>query len=670
MSFNTFITKPVSQKTVIFEVDLSASKSNWFIHEAGIWKYKFTNVQLNTTANFENGSFCYGAFESSESGDIGDNAVIKSITSMIVDSVTYTSVSSLTTLRSTNSSFFYAGDTNLYVHFDSFNTPKYFTSIEIGVTDSYSNCDFYNENDQFVQGKIKSLPNLSIRKNNFYYGLQNWAGGDVTLANEDGYFDDYVNETLFGQPSRIKLGGTELDVADFKTVWTGSVKGTQATDEDFVFNLFDKRDQSDRTLAANFYDSTTYPGISDDNNGRPIPIAYGQCRDCRVVCTNETSAPATFSFLICDVADHTDGIKSIDAVYVNGTEVTPNSTNLITATFTITAASGDYTAGDEVTVDFKSYVDGSGDLITNSLDILKDIIEVYLDTTYSSDTFDTTAWTAQTLLAQDIGNIWLNDFQTFDEVVEKIGVSELGNLSLTGDGKWTFLRSNTSAEETVKIDIDEQFSPPYRTDPGTEYLTSATVKFYEKNNKNDSDRKWRTYTDNSQEATIKNQYGTYKSKEYETYLLTLSQAQSLASDIMDMFGTITPEFSVDTSIFASNVELLDTVVIEFNRTRKTWMGYNKCEVTGITYNLNDFIISLDLRFIETWTEIDASKIGHWTNDTETFPAWLGGSTISAWDPSWTLDQKLYAKANWGFWAEDSELVDNTDPESSGTIYDT
>lgn len=660
-NYSDFIAKPSSQKIIIFEVDTARNNNNnWFIHEAGIWKYTFTNVVFNTTADFENGSFCYGFFEGTESGDIGDNQVIKQISSFVVDSTAYTQVTSLANLRTTDESFFYSGDTTLYVHFGSFASPKSFSLITIGFTDGYSNQDVYDSNDQFIQSRLKSAPNISISKDKSYYGLQSWAGGDITLANEDGFFDNYIDQTLFGQPCRIKLGGTDLATTDYKTIWTGSIKGVKATDEDFTFVLMDKREQIGRTLPVNFFDSTTYPNISDDNNGKPIPIAYGQCRNCPVVCTNEDEAPApaNYSFTIVDVADHANGIKSIDEVRVNGTAKATASASLPNATFTLAAAN--YTPGDEVTVDFKSYVDGSGVLIDNALDVLRDIIEVYLDTTYTTDTFDDTQWTAQTALASMVGNIWIKDLTNVEEIVERIDVSNFGSLLLNGEGKWTFKKTDLTKSHVYVLRKDEQFQPPNRSDDGTEYLTSAIVKYNEDNNETAEAKKWRMYADTSQETAIKNEYGTYKTREYKTYLMTAADAQTLAENIMSLYSSIIPTFETTAPLAASEIELLDNIILEVNRNKSEWLGFNKCEVVGISYNLNDFLMTIQCRFISTWMENSDAVVAMYTDDTETFPADLGAGSADTWNVNWTIDQKLYAFNEWGYYSDDNGYINGAD----------
>jgi hypothetical protein len=56
--------------------------------------------------------------------------------------------------------------------------------------------------------------------------------------------------------------------------------------------------------------------------------------------------------------------------------------------------------------------------------------------------------------------------------------------------------------------------------------------------------------------------------------------------------------------------------------------------------------------------------GFWTEDTFNFPVELGGAAVTAWDKTWTDEQKAYARENWGFWTDDDGYIDQTDPLQS------
>lgn len=661
MTFSEWKLLPESEKIVLFEIDTAEAVPFWFCYEAGIWAYNVKSGKYNVTATFQDGSFCYGPFQEADTGNYGDNYITKQVKSFTVDATQYTEVTTMANLRSTNQSFYYAGEI-IYVHFDGFATPYGFTTIQMGITTGFSNKDIYL-NDNFYQGKIISLPAITITWDDWYFSQRKYSGGNVQLINNDGYFDTFIDQTIYGQECRIILGGTEIAYSEYKTLYTGYMKSFTTTIEVFSIVIGDQKDKIGRTLPISYFDTITYPNINDDNANKPIPIAYGYIRNAPVVCTNEDEAgpPANYNFKLCDTTYHSV-VDSAPTVKVNGTAKAILNWDASTATFDI--ANANYTPGDEVTATFQGYddstgKDGSGSLIEDGLDVISDIMENFCAITYNSDNFDTTEWESHT--SYDV-QIFIDKHVKVSEIIDQISRGELGVLVVEGAGLWTFKKINDGAAKSIEIWEDEIFPGMSREDNGAVYLTSATVKY----NENYDKEKYHEYTDNTEESTIYAEYGVYKNKEFITYLDDAADAESLAGDIMDEYGEIVPIFSIKTTIKAAELELFDTAVIHFDRMNNEWLSTIKCRVISITYNLNSPMnIDLKCKYIEDWERVNAVYEMKWTSDTETFPAALGGATISAWDDTWTTQQKIYAKRNWGFYAEDSELISLTDPDSQG-----
>jgi hypothetical protein len=664
-NFSDFVSQPISQKILIFEIDTTESIPFWLIEEAGIWKYKLTNGAVDVALSFQNGSFCYGNFQGGGIATTGTNFIIKNCASFAVDGIDYTSCASLADLRLQESGFYFEpGTTNLYVQFFQAKRPDNFALIEMGLVSGFSNQDTYL-NNIFYQGKIKSAPQISIEKDRLFFGLLRYSGGSCTLDNTDGYFDGFINQALFGQTCRFKFGGNALAYADYRTMYEGYIESVTANQSDFSVTIGDKKKQIDRTLPIRFFDTTTYPAISDGNADKPIPLAYGQVYNMPIVCTDEKGAGGgSFHFKIVDVADHIAGIKSIDAVYVDGTARVPATTDLVNATFTFTVASGFYTAGKKVTCDFKGFQSG-GNLIDNSLDILKDIFSTYLSIPYSASNYDLTNWAESTLSAKDIG-FAITDNTDVSEIIEKICTSNYGNLIINNNGLFTFKFSNTAQNVSIVIDKDEIFDDVQRDDNGTEYLTSATVLY----RKDYGEDKESSFTDNTQQATIYNEYKTYRTQEFKSYLTNRSDAIILADTIMDNFNTIKPVLTRSVSMRASELELLDTYAINMDRLNKIWLGNVKCELIGISYDFDNWKIKLTGVYISDYDVNDYAIAGTWmTSGALAFPAELGGGAITAWNKLWTNEQKVWARDNIGWWCGDDGLIDPVDADSRGTEWD-
>lgn len=591
-AFTDFVDKPILESPIVLvEIDLDERQDFWIPHEAGIWKIALTDLRDGIDFNFQNGWFCYGSFENSGTDStLGINPIIKIIQSLDIAGEQYTQVTTVSNLRSTNKSFLYDGGTTiLYVHFDGFTPPDVNGVIKIGVTNGFSTRDLYLS-DIFYQGKVASLPKLRIEKDPLFWKLLRFTEDRVSFFNEDGYFDAFAKGGIYGQPARVKFGGAALDFADFLQLFAGYIETFSIDESRFEISIADNRKRLTRSVPINVWDATTYPNIKPSNIGKPIPIAYGRIKNAPVVCTNEaeTGTPATYSFKICDTTDH--AIDAITTVYVNAVEVTPDSTNLATATFVLLTA--DYDPGDDVTCDFTGYEDGGGDPIENGLDVIVDLLAVFEDVTYSTDTFDTTEWAAEQATAYDI-NIFIDRRTELLKVIEEISASLFGSLVVTNDNKYTFKVPDHDAASVMTIAQDEIFEQAieYQTD---KFLTSVVVKYAE----DYAEDEFTDYPDTSREAAIYAVYARYRDEEFETKLTDEADAIALASRLMDVAEEIPTVFRITTSMRASTLEIVDNIVAQIDRIVATWYGQQKCEVIGIEYDLDSFKITLDLWRIE------------------------------------------------------------------------
>jgi len=672
-TYTTFSEKPNSDKLVVFEIDLTETIPFWLCYESGIWQYKITNYQENSICNFENGAYCYGSFENGVIQNTGTNQIYKIINSATVDGSDYTAVTSMANLRSTNQSFYYdVGSTTIRFHFDSFRPPHSFSSISIGVTNGFSNKDIYLD-DQFYQGKINSAPNISIKKNLLQFGIQQYGGGTVSMDNLDGYFDNFVNQSLFGQSCRLRLGdGTWTSISDFKKLKTGFIGNINIDEEKFDIDIFDEQRKLSRKLPVNYFNTTDWPNVGDDNLGKPIPLVWGSIRGGTAYSVNDDEvAPANYKFVIADITNHS--IKTLSEVLIDGVAEAPvpalvNDTTDNVAYFLIVAG-GNYDPGKSVIwtgsgFDDSAARDGSGSLIQGALDVIEDILDDYADTAYSVDTYDTTQWTKEKSYDKSIG-LWVGESTEIKDILEKISISNRGNLIFTGDALWTFKRTDKNAIYQLIFRDYHRLNPINASYDYNTVLSNVTIRYFKNNDSNN----YYEYTDNSNKAQVYSEHQTYNKYELETYLVNYNDAVNVAADILADFDSIYPTFKFETTIEATQLEIMDNIIIylskldENNNVIRNWYGYVKCEVIGIDYDLTNFSTMLTCRYIEDWDEVFIVTTTKWTADAITFPAGLGGGDASVWDKNWSLAQKEYAKQNFGYWTNPSGYIDATDPDS-------
>jgi hypothetical protein len=333
------------------------------------------------------------------------------------------------------------------------------------------------------------------------------------------------------------------------------------------------------------------------------------------------------------------------------------------------AAGGNYSPGNEVAWTGQGFDDsagrnGTGTLIHGALDVIEDILDDYMDISYGVDTYDTTQWAIEETQDMTVG-FWIGEITEIKDILERISISNHGNLIFTGDGKWTFKRTDKDANYTYIFRDYHRFNPINAQYDYNTVLSSVTIKYARNNDSGD----FREYTDNSNETNVLYEYFTYNAHEIETYLINSNDVESVATDILADFDSIYPIFSFEAPLDATQVDLMDNVIIFLSRQDKDgniirqWFNYVKAEVIGIDYNFTDFKTTLTCRYIEDWDEVFIITTTKWTANTLTFPAGMGGGDASVWDKNWSLTQKEYAKQNFGYWTNPSGYIDPTDPDS-------
>lgn len=585
MSFTTFKNKPVSSKVVLFEF-ASAVEQEFFINlEPGLWQYQWF-VQADTTYNFENGAFCYGCFEQECTRPVTNGKATVNIISVVVDGETYSQVTTLVNLRSTNKSFWWDGDV-VYIHFDNFDPPWTFQTILLGLSIAITNkAGVYN--NLFFDSRLKSLSSLVAQVDPMYYGVIGYAGLTATINNEDGAFDGITVLDLFNQEVEIRYGEEGDNYANFNVMFNGIIDRFSIGSVDLVLNIRDKRKRFRYSIPKNSFDATTYPNIKDRNQDRPIPLLYGVCDNVPVICTNEEEAsPASWSFKVADTTYHP--IKAIDAVRVNGVAVTPASTTLSTATFTL--ALNDYEPGDTVTADVQGYESG-GTVIENALEVIEDILTNYADIPYTSDNYDQTAWATARTAAPDI-HYFTDILVTIEQLIERVCQSLNGIMFAKSDGKFSFqyFHIAKSIDETIgKFERFGQFRIWY---PSEFFISSVALSYDEDFDENE----FKNYVSAPNEATLEDTYGIIRRYEANLLLTTLSDVQTLATNLLNIYAKIPRWVNLLTHISHIELELLDDVTANLDRDESDWLGDVDLRVYGVRKNILDGTVELTLREI-------------------------------------------------------------------------
>lgn len=579
MSFATEKEKPVSNKVVLVEMSIGRNQINWLNYSAGIWYYRFNTFKKNVSHSFLDGNFLFGPFGSSDTSDSGINFTPFDVQSVSVDSETYTEQSSIADLISNNKSWYYTRDeTEFFIHVDGFDDPRNHIVI-IGLTMALSNKEKHINNG-YYEPLVKGSFVITKSKDPLEFGIIRMDGATLDLGNLDGRFDDFTDSIVFGQPIDVKYGidgldGTEMDYADYRQVGKFHIDDIDIGWPDCKIKLIDFRDQFSRKIPTNTFDQTTYPNLADRNVGKSIPLVWGLVYRVPVICINdEETSPANYAFKTVDVSDHTDGIIDIPQVYVDGLPVTHSNENLALATFTLSTS--DYSPGQIVTADLEGFDDTLGALDDNSLDVIEDMLDTYLVIPYDSDHYDQTEWNAIKASTKNVG-IFVGKPTEIKQIIQKIQVSNFGNMIVHDDGTYTFRILDRTAAASETVELNEYFTKPRIKYIRNRYLSKVEIGY----SQNHGDGSYQWYPKDDLEAAIVAEYKKYKSKEIQTYLTNAVDAQDLAEKYMDLWGKVRGEISTTTGIQNIEFEISDIQNLTLDRITRGWKGARKTEIISL-----------------------------------------------------------------------------------------
>jgi hypothetical protein len=593
-TFATLKDKPISQKIVLVEIDLPQDQEIFLNYEAGIWFYQF----FWNAATITGSDGLIGYYE-------GEIPEVNAIGSLKVNNESYTQVSEIQDVRDNNKSFnFDRGTQRLYIHFDGYEPPLD-KVVTLGLTSGFSNSpqivdgrpklSYYN--DIFYAPRIKSIPQINKQKDPLSYGLIAFQGGNIELDNTDGYFDDFVENDIFGQPVRILIGFDDLDYAQYRKVFTGYIEDFTVTRTSFSITAQDKRKSLSRELPTNRFTVADYSDLNEDSVDKPKPLAWGAVRGAPCVCLDEDGAPANYSFMFLDTTNHP--ANALTAAYVDGEAVAIASSDLSAGTFTI--ASANYTPGQEVTADFTGFEDDDGNAIVNGLDVILDILEHYDSKSFIDENFNISEWNSETLRAANIA-LWIGDGEELkiSEAIEKICVSLWGIFLVQDDGLFTFRSYYDSRAITRNILSDEWIGDPKISYPSEYYLTSAKIQY----DKHISGGNYKSFVNKDYEADTWEIYKVYIEKELETLLASSSDADNLSERVLLISKQIYKNVVRKTKTQHIDLDLMQFVVCEHSRPFLDAPDWGVYEIIGIQKNLSSFEVTLTLRYVEdyTWPE--------------------------------------------------------------------
>jgi len=235
MTFSEYLQLSVSSPRILVEIDIALPNVQWVNIGAGIW-------WLAVDAD-------YSAFIDATLDDNFSAQTFVNIGSVICSGINLVSVSSLALVSTTAQSYYWDGSNNLYVRCPNSDEPGLF-NITLGIVYGYSFDEFIPVGaNQTYEGRLISIPRLTKSRDPLYFGRISFGGGSIVLINNDGAFDTFaIDNDVYGNECRIKLGFDGLAYSDYVILYKSYIGQLEISENEMVVNLDDKRKQLSRPI--------------------------------------------------------------------------------------------------------------------------------------------------------------------------------------------------------------------------------------------------------------------------------------------------------------------------------------------------------------------------------------------------------------------------------------
>ena len=521
-------------------------------------------------------------------------------------------------------------------------------------------------NSQYYEPRLEAVPNLSSRIEQNFGGISQISGGQMTLSNADGFFDDLVNFEWDAGSVTLMLGtevnGVVMSYGDYETIGTWLIGDWTLSDTKLSMTLSEYKIKIKKKIPFTFYDRATYPNIENGDIGRPIQIAYGIIKGASPVLID-------VGLIKFKIAGH--AINEFEQVRIlsESTEEWEiksfETTDLANGEFTL--AEADWVYNQRVAIDFKGKERSAGVLMDNASDIVKDILDTYLgETASTNDASFTTAYNrlhggsifkSTDLKTYRALGIYIWETQQVSEIIEKINMSVGSYLFANTEGEFIYRVFWPSKSEGLK-EFDDKVIIEFSE-------VTETLNIFSKSRITYDHRYVREWSEFKEFENTESQYlhdeSSLRLTEKETYLYDSDDAEILAERVINYEGKplkkymitvparesllLSPGDAINMTYARHNIE----GVFEILEVRHNLVGGTSSLVLGDSHGLKD-------------------ESGFWVNDSDTLPVRFAneagyGAASLVWNDNWSDAIAIWAIQNVGYWTNLNGYASSTDPRS-------
>lgn len=524
--------------------------------------------------------------------------------------------------------------------------------------------------NHFYDPRLTNIPNLSLRIESKFSGVGQIGGGDCSFANSDRYFDALAELNWEAGRATFKMGidrpDIEMEFDSYRPLGVWGIEATTHDEKTFQVKLVELKTLLDRelpletfkTAPAHDKDTSYWPNLSRNDQGKPVPLVYGYVYGVQPVATS----PSEKKFKLA--GHRIAGIIDVRKKNEDDTWTSiPFTADNALAEFTL---GDEYTGNEDIVVDFKGKAYDSGAMIANPAHVVKDVIEETGETLLSVESFGTAA-SEMTLGEDDLGNpvymmkpaLYIDEKRKASDIISDINRATGSFLFINQDREWNY---EVFAPEQAISDVDGASLPIFterdflrpltRMADASELYSKITVYYNER-----KAEKWREYIEVEREE---NQYLRNSKipllREEEVPLWDAEDVRYYAERVLSTEGIphVTFKCTVPWKAYfllpGSKVRLIDSTI-----------GVNTvAEVLEVRHNLSQAQMDLVLGAQRNWGD--------------SFGFWVSGTTTGTadWDSSLGTSDKALAVQCDGYWLGEqsgtnfleNNMADSTDADSS------
>ena len=587
-------------RITLVELSLPKRESDFIPHTAGIWKTKLTPGAAQMLGMY------YG----------DQNAIIyERIGEIKVDNISYNKCDTYESCKAQDSSYYYdKSSTDLFIHFENFGYPVN-RIITFGIICGFSvsakmrngrPVDAYIGNISY-DPVIKSISPISKTKDALFYGRMQFNACSITFFNANGRFDTLEKDDVYGQNVRILRGEDTDSIDDFKCIYSGYIEDFSRDYDSFTLNLNDPRKSYTDTLPTRKFTKSEFPMLKEEDENRCKPLRFGKVFGAECVCINGDQALAEdgsqlSKYMFIDtfygsptqlLAVYSDGelVDFDDA----GTAFCLNL-DMSAGTFELPA----YYHGSEITCDVIGY---SG--YSNGLAAIRKLLNIARKTAFIPENFDTDEWEAEEAKAPEI-SLDISDEEELSSIFERISASCYGIFYPKDDSRMSFRSFNPFRSISKYIFRDDWAAG----DSGkvsfknSEFLSSITVQYA----KNQASGDFKSISNTYYEEEVYARYDQKRPKTIETILATAEAANEYAEKMLQQCKEIRPEFTRQTTIDTSDMEIMDFVIADNSRPFDASRKWQVFEIISLTKPTGGENASLTLKAVRELTQAERDQV--------------------------------------------------------------